>query len=200
MTTATTKWRQVVRLLRSPDGFLHTHLQPDRSLLRETFVWFAPAMGVRPLAVLVRSLILDAPATAVVLTISSLVLQVGVWLSVGLVLPVVAHQFQTTMREREGLLLAGFASLPLWFAGALFLVPETAPVPVFWWSRLLVFILALYGVYIVFRALVVLSVRREVRVPLVTAMGVTYVALYFVLFVLLGISSHIMLFIFGSSS
>ncbi|MBN1960417.1 MAG: hypothetical protein JW841_05685 [Deltaproteobacteria bacterium] len=189
-------WRQLIVFLRSPDDFLHLHLQPSRIFLREIYTYFIPPLAIRPITVFLRSLILDAPTTAIILAISSFILQAGVWLILGAILPTMVHQFQTQIREREALLITGFASLPLWLSGALFLVPDTAPLSLFFVSRLFVFILALYGAFIAYRAFTVLGVKREACAPILAVFSAAYAVLYFILFVVIGITSHIILFIF----
>jgi hypothetical protein len=190
------RWRDVVALLREPDAFLSLHFRHERPMLAELFTWFLPALAVRPLAVLIRSLVIDAPSTALVLAASSFLLQLGAWLLVGSVLPVLAGQFETRFGERDGLLFTGFASIPLWLAGALFVVPELVPWA-FWWSRILVFVLALYGAFIALRASIVLG-AGEGRWPLVAAFAATYSAVYAFLFVLVGLSSHAALWALGA--
>jgi hypothetical protein len=189
--------RDVLHLLRDPDAFLAAHLRAGRPLWPQVLAWFAPVLLVRPAAVFVRSLVMDIPITAMVLAGSSLALQVGAWLAVGSALPPLARQFGAPLQEREGLLLAGFASVPLWLAGALFVVPESVPLA-FWWSRSLVFVLALYGLFIAFRAFAVQGASIEARWPLVAALAATYAAVYLVLFVLIGLSSHAVLFLLGA--
>jgi hypothetical protein len=197
MMNASLSWHDLARLLRTPDDFLAEHLRRSHPVLPQILVWFVPAILVRPIAVLLRSLILEAPTTAVVLATSSVALQIGCWLVMGSVLPVIAHQFDTLMRERDGLLLVGFASVPLWLAGALFVVPDAPPL-LFWWSRFLVFLTSLYGGFIAYRGLGVLGAASEARWPLVAALAATYLAVYTVLFVLLGLSSHAVLFLMGT--
>ncbi len=191
--------RALLHLLREPDGFLALHLGHERPVMPQVLAWFVPAMLVRAAAVFLRSAIMDAPTTAMVLATGSFALLLGAWLGVGLVLPALGRQFQTPLLERDALLLAGFASVPLWLAGALFVVPETSPIAV-WWSRSLVFVLALYGLFIVHRALAVLGARDDARWPLVAAIAATYAAIYLVLFVLIGVTSHAVLFLVGASA
>lgn len=188
----------MVALLREPDAFLSLHFQHERPVLHELITWFLPALAVRPAAVFLRSLLIDVPSTALVLAISSFVLQLAAWLIVGSLLPPLARSFELHLQERDGLLFTGFASIPLWLAGALFIVPDTIPAA-FWWSRILVFVLALYGAFIAYRASGVLG-AGEGRWPLVAAFAVFYTATYFVLFVLVGLSSHATLWALGSAS
>ncbi len=195
--STTASLRGFVHLLREPDGFLALHLKHERPLLPQVLTWFLPPMLVRPAAVFARSAIMDAPDTATVLAASSFALLLGAWLGVGLVLPALARQFQTPLLERDALLVAGFASVPLWLAGALFVVPETSTIA-FWWSRSLVLVLALYGAFIVHQALAVLGAREDARWPLTVAVAAAYVVIYAVLFVLVGLSSHAVLFILGA--
>ncbi len=195
--STTASLRGFVHLLREPDGFLALHLRHERPLLPQVLTWFLPPLLVRPAAVFARSAIMDAPDTATVLAASSFALLLGAWLGVGLVLPALARQFQTPLLERDALLLAGFASVPLWLAGALFVVPETSAIA-FWWSRSLVLVLALYGAFIVHQALAVLGAREDARWPLTVAVAAAYVVIYAVLFVLVGLSSHAVLFILGA--
>ncbi len=195
--STTVSLRGFVHLLREPDGFLALHLRHDRALWPQILTWFLPPMLVRPAAVFVRSAIIDAPDTATVLAAGSFALLVGAWLGVALVLPALGRQFQTPMLERDAMLVAGFASVPLWLAGALFVVPETSPIA-FWWSRSVVFVLALYGIFIVHHAVGVLGGREDARWPLVVAISAAYAAIYFVLWFLVGVSSHAVLFILGA--
>lgn len=189
--------RDVLHLLRDPDAFLAAHLRAGRPLWPQVLAWFVPVVLVRPAAVFVRSLVMDIPVTALVLAGGSLALQVGAWLAVGSVLPPLARQFGASLHERDGLLLAGFMSVPLWLAGALFVVPETIALA-FWSSRILVFVLALYGLFIAFRAFIVLGASVEARWPLVTALAAAYIAVYVVLIVLIGPSTHVALWLLGA--
>ncbi len=195
--STTASLRGFVHLLREPDGFLALHHKHERPLLPQVLTWFLPPMLVRPAAVFARSAIMDAPDTATVLAASSLALLLGAWLGVGIVLPALARQFQTPLLERDALLVAGFASVPLWLAGALFVVPETSAIA-FWWSRSLVLVLALYGAFIVHQAVGVLGAREDARWPLTVAIAAAYAVIYAVLFVLVGLSSHAVLFILGA--
>lgn len=180
--------------MRNPDRLLAEQIASSRALAPQLLGWFMPALMVRPAAVLLRSLVIEAPTTAAVLAASSLILQIGTWVAFSLALPVLGRQFDVHLRERESLLLTGFASLPLWVAGALFVVPETIPLA-FLWSRTLVLLLALLGAHIAYRGLGVVGARAEARLPLAAAMTATYGAVYLVLFVLLGVSSHALLYL-----
>ncbi len=189
--------RRLLRVLRAPDELLHERLYDSRPLIQVLGKWMVAPLCIRPAAVLFRSIIVDAQTTAVVLATGSLALQIGVWLAASALLPTLAHQFRAPLREHDALLLCGFASMPLWLSGALFVIPSAFSF-MFWWSRLLSLFFGLYGVFIFYRGLHVLGLRREVRLPIVVSFTTIYLVIYAVLFALLGLSSHVILWVLGA--
>lgn len=185
----------LLALVRAPRGLLAERLRAPlspRLLLVGTVL---PLALVRPAAVLVRSIVTGHPVAGVVLGTGSVALQLGCWVALALALPPLAKQFGATIDERQGLLLATYASIPLWLAGVLYLVPEE-PWSLFVWSRFLVSLAALYGLYLLTLGLEALAVNS--RRFIVGAATATYLMVYFVLFVLLGLGSHVALFVLGA--
>ncbi len=190
--------RDIAAVVTRPQGVLAANLDVPPTLSSQLWRLVLPAVAIRSLAVLLRSLLLDAPTTAVVLAVGSLALQVGTWAAVGLALPALARQFEVAVSDRQATLIVALASCPLWLAGPFFAVPETSEL-FFYWSRSLVLAVSLYGLYIAHRAFTLLGARAEARLPLTAMLGAIYVALYFVLFTLIGISSHLVLFLWGAT-
>jgi hypothetical protein len=189
-------WRDIVGVIVAPERVLAERLASPPSITVQLTHLVAPAAAVRAAAMVLQSLFLGAPLTGFVLGLGSLTLQIGTWLGVGLAVPPLARQFNVHLDERQGLLVTALASMPLWLAGALHAVPETAPF-LYYWSRTLVLVVAAYGVYIAARAFTILGLAREARLPLLAGLSAAYVALYLVLFTLLGVSLHIVLFFVG---
>lgn len=182
----------ILEALRSPERTLRAQLAAPMSPKEQLLRLVAPAATVRAAAVLVRSLILGAITTGVVLGLGSFILQVSTWLAVSLAVPAIARSLHVEISDRQSLTILALASIPLWLAGALYAVPEDALL--FFWSRSLVVLVALYGGYIAYRGFAILIERRETRVYLTLLVGATYVGVYLVLFTLLGLLSHIVLF------
>jgi hypothetical protein len=188
----------VVHVLMRPEPVLRERLGRQHGLT-DILMLVLPPAAIGPVAVALRSVLLDLPTTALVLGLSSYALQIGTWLIVGLTVPSLARQFNATLTDRQGLLLLALASMPLWLAGAFYLVPHTLGF-FFYWSRLLVASVALYGLYIVYRGLGIVEVDKSARLPLLMAMSGAYVAVYLVLFTLLGLSSHLVLYLLSGGA
>lgn len=156
----------------------------------------APATSVRALAVLIRSLVLGAITTGVVLGVGGFILQVGTWVAVSLAVPSIARALEVEISDRQSLTILALASIPLWLAGALYAVPEDTFL--FYWSRSLVILVALYGLYIAYRGFSIVTDKTEARIYLTLLVGGVYVAVYLVLFMLLGLLSHLVLFLVAS--
>ncbi|MBI3180368.1 MAG: hypothetical protein HYZ27_11945 [Deltaproteobacteria bacterium] len=183
---------EISALLRGPGAFLEPRLGEPQGP-RELFSGVvAPLMAVRSVAVLVPSFIAGRPLVGVVLALGNFVLQLGTWLGLALVLPTLCRQAQVTLPERGAFALATYALVPLWLAGALYVLPED-PAFVWLWSRALVLAVASYGAFVMYRGLAVLGIAGKVRTALTLGVTVASVTLYFTLFILLGISSHILL-------
>ena len=135
----------MLMLVRDPRELLHERLKssiPPQLLLVGTVL---PLVAIRPAAVLLRSIVTGHPIAGMVLGASSIVLQIGCWVSLAISLPALAKQFGATVGERQAWMLATYASAPLWLAGLLYLAPED-PWMIFFWSRLahaLVYMLAI---------------------------------------------------------
>jgi hypothetical protein len=191
--------RQIWAVTRHPSTFLDAAFaQPPtpRQLLLGTVT---PLVAVRAVAVFVRSLFVGAALPGFVLGTGSFVLQLGTWLGLALVIPAIARQYSTEIEEHRSFALATYASLPLWLAGLLYVIPED-PWFLFLWSRVLALVVSLYGFYILRRGLVALNVERKVRTPITIAVAVGYATLYLLLFILLGIAQHVVLYVLGDAA
>ncbi|MEE8408696.1 MAG: hypothetical protein V3T05_03745, partial [Myxococcota bacterium] len=149
-----------------------------------------PLVAVGALAVLVRSLIAGTVLPGVVLGIGTLALQIGAWLGLALVMPAIAHQFHAEVSDRHSFAIATYASVPLWIAGLLYIVPED-PWFIFIWSRALVLLIALLGLVLLRRSFSSLGVERKIRTPLAIATGGAYFTLYVFLSIVFGVVSNI---------
>lgn len=186
--------RDIWSVARHPGRFLETALAAPpspRALLLGTVT---PLVAIRAVAVLVRSLVVGAALPGFVLGTGSFALQLGAWLGLALVMPAIARQFDAAIEEDQSFALATYASVPLWIAGLLYVVPED-PWFLFLWSRGLVLALGSYGLYIFRRGLVALQVERKTRTPMTAAVALSYATLYVLLFVLLGIAQHVVLYV-----
>ncbi len=195
-------WRDIVGVILAPERVLAARLAEPPALATQLFQLVLPAAAIGGVAMFTQSLLLSAPFTGLARGAGSLALQVGTWLMIGLALPSLARQFQASISERHALLVVAFASMPLWLACVLYAVPDTVPF-LYYWSRMLIIAMGAYGVYITDRALLQLGVR-ELRLPLVASISVAYLALYVVLFTILGVSVHLVLLttrlLFGDAS
>jgi hypothetical protein len=189
--------RRIIMLLREPHEFLEDHLrEPETAFV--LFVQVAlPLIAIRAVAVLGRSILFGSMFAGVVLAVGSLALLIGVWLGLALVLPAVARQFQVVVKDRDAFALVTFASVPMWLAGLFYLAPEES-----WffsvWSRLLVFVVASYGVYILARGLMVLGVDKKALPGILTATAIAFVTLYLPVSLLLAFAAHLVLFVVGA--
>ncbi len=183
---------EISALLRGPGTFLERHIHEPQSPHTLLVAVAAPLIALRSLAVLAPSFIAGRPLVGVVLALGNFVLQLGTWLGLALVLPTLCRQAQVTLPERVAFVLATYASVPLWLAGALYVLPED-PAFVWLWSRALVLAVAVYGAFVISRGLAVLGVATKVRTALSLGAAVAAATLYFLLFILLGVSSHILL-------
>ncbi|MBI5511470.1 MAG: hypothetical protein HY903_22145 [Deltaproteobacteria bacterium] len=190
--------RQLVDLLLEPARFWrerHDRPQTPITLFVETAL---PLMMIRTAAVLLRSLLFGSLRPGLVLAVGSLALQLGAWLGLALVLPAIARQFYAELKDRDAHALATYASVPIWLAGVFYLLPEEAW-PVLLWSRLLVLVVGLYGLYILACGFAALGIERKVVPGLVTAVGLAAVILYVVLSLLLAVTAHVVIFVIGGS-
>ena len=186
----------MLKLVRTPRALLERRLEAPAAASVLFLSVVTPLASLRPLAVLVRSVLTGTPLVGFVLGIGAFALQVGTWLGIALVIPTLARQFKCEIDERTSFTLTTFALMPLWTAGILYVVPEE-PALIFWWSRLVVAAVACYGVLITYRGVQTLKIHRRVRMPLVAAIAGTGAVIYGLLFLLLGISSFVALFILG---
>ncbi len=186
----------VMRSFRDPAGLLAERLVEPLPAHAALLATITPLALIRPLAVLLRSLLGGAPLPGFVLGLGSFALQIGTWLGLALVLPTLARQFEAEIDDRRAFALTTYASMPLWVAGVLFLVPED-PALAFVWSRLLATLVSAWGLVIMHRGLVQIGVAQGARMPLLGGIGVAALVIYGVLFVLLGVTSHIVLFVLG---
>ncbi len=185
---------EIWALLRQTQAFLTDRLDdPDapRTLI-VTFV--APLAAINCIAVFVRSLIVESLLAGFILGIGTFALQLGVWLSLAIILPAIARQFHTTIEDDHSFALATYASVPMWLATILFVIPDD-----YWlvslWARLAIFGVSTFGLFILQRGFVVLDVRPDVRTPLLVSIAVAYAAGYALLSMLVGLTAHILLYI-----
>ena len=191
-----TPWAELRALVQSPKELLAARLAdppPPQWLL----AWrVGPWAAVRPAAVLLRSLVAGTPLAGFVLGLGSFALQVGTWLGLALVLPALARQFHADIGERQAFTLATYASIPLWLAGVLFVVPEE-PDLLFVWSRLLVMLVATFSLYITRLSLAALGVERRQQLPLLGVIAAAAILIHGTLYVLLGVGSNVVLYVLG---
>lgn len=185
----------VLELARDPHELMHRRLEAPPAWQHLVVTTILPLMAIRPVAVLLRSVAQGRPVAGMVLGASSLVLQLGCLVALAVVLPTVIRQFRGELSERRAFVLAAYASIPLWIAGCLYLVPEE-PAWLLLASRAAVVVAASWGLYLLHVGLEEAEVHS--RQLIVGAVAGAYVTLYVVLFALLGLSSHVMLFILGN--
>jgi hypothetical protein len=186
--------RDIWAVARHPARFLETALAAPLSPRELLLGTVTPLVAIRAVAVLVRSLIFGAALPGFVLGTGSFVLQLGAWLGLALVMPAIARQFDAELAENQSFALATYASVPLWLAGLLYVIPED-PWYIFLWSRGLVLAIGSYGLYILRRGLVALQIERKTRTPMTAAVALSYATLYLLLFILLGIAQHVVFYV-----
>lgn len=189
-----TLWSDVIALARQPRQLFVEQLAQAPALQQLIVGTALPLVAIRPAAVAVKSLALGNPTVAFVLGVSSLALQIGAWIGLVLLLPPIVRQFRGDLSPRQAMQLAVYASAPMWIAGVVYLLPEE-PALVYAWSRALMVAAAIYGGYLLYVALGELAIPS--RHLVVGATAAAYVTLYMVLFALLGLSSHLMLYLLG---
>lgn len=188
--------RALIELALEPSQYLSGHLRdlpPPRELLAGFVV---PLVAIRAVAVLLRALVEGAAFPGFLLAAGSFLLQIGTWLALSIVLTPLARQFNIEIDEHTSHGLMAYASVPLWIAGVLYLMPED-PTAIWLWSRGAVLLTASYGLYIFFEGARALGVEARQRAALTVAVGAAYVIVYGVLFALLGLSMFVILFLFG---
>ena len=187
-------YRDIWAVLRDPRQFLAGALA--RPVAPQTlFVsTVTPLAAIRGVAVLLRSVFAGSLLPGAVLGLGSFVLQLGVWLGLGLVLPALARQFGEEIDDRQGFALATYASIPMWLAGALYVVPEDYWI-MFVWSRGLALAISLVGLFIMHRGFAALEINRKVRAPLLLGLSIAYLTAYVSLSVLVGVAAHIVLYV-----
>ena len=188
---------EVPTLLRWPDFYLRQHLVAPPAVRQLLGGLVLPLAALQSLVELVRSLWLATPLVGAVLAQGGLALQVGTWAALGLGLPTLARQVGADIDERRAFALVTYGLVPSWLAGVFYAVPESAAI-FFFWSRVLFFIASLAGLAIVHRGTLVLEVPLKSRWPLVLGLAVAGITVYLVLFLVLGISSHVALFLLGA--
>ena len=188
--------RALPLFFRDPRGFLELRLAspvPPRVLLRELV---APLAGIRAIATLVASLLGGDVLVGFVLGSGVYVLQIGTWAVLGLVVPRIARQMETTLGEAQAFVLVTYALVPSWLAGVVFVVPASSTLG--WvWTRLLFLLVGVTGLYSLERGLSVLEIPPRTRLVLLLATLTAASTIYVVLFTTLGIVAHILLFILG---
>ena len=187
----------MLALLRAPRRTLPGYLDAPRPI-REVLVQVAlPLILLRSWALLARGVVLREVAAGIVLAVGGLVLQLGAWIGLGVLLPRLLHPFEIHLGERQAFTLAAVMCAPLWLAGLFFAVPED-PVGLFVAARLAVLGVACYGLVILARALEHLSPRAEARHPAFMAVAAAFVVLYGVLFIIVGITATVILYVRGA--
>lgn len=189
--------RDIGTLLRWPDFFLRQHLATPPAPRELALGFVLPLAALQPGAVLIRSLMAGTPIVAVVLAIGSLALQLGTWWALALVLPTLVRQAGSSIDDHKAYAVASYALVPSWLAGLLHLVPVDASI-IFFWSRLLFLVVSLSGLLIAHRSVMVLDLAPKTRVPVVAGLAIAGLTTYLLLFVVLGVSSHIVLYLFGA--
>jgi hypothetical protein len=185
----------VLELARDPHELMHRRLDLPPAWQNLVVTTILPLIAIRPVAVLLRSVVQGRPVAGMVLGASSLVLQLGCLVALAVVLPTVIKQFRGELSEKRAFVLATYVSVPLWIAGCLYLAPEE-PAWLLLASRAAVVIAASWGLYLLHVGLEEAEIQS--RQLIVGAVAGAYVTLYVVLFALLGVSSHVMLFILGN--
>jgi len=155
-----------------------------------------PLIAIRSIAEIIRSVLVGAPLPGIVIGLSSFAMLAGVWYATSLVLPALARQFKTDLKEHHAFVLVTFALIPFWLAGGLRVLAE-APQLVVWWSRAIAALASLYGVVIAQRGMSLLDLPKGMRTPFLVASLVCFLVIYGVLSVFFGISSHIILIVIG---
>lgn len=185
----------VLDLMRDPHELMHEKLRRPPVLQQLIVTTVLPLIVIRPIAVLLRSVAGGRPVAGMVLGVSHLVLQLGCLIGLAVMLPTVVRQFRGQLSDKASVILSTYASVPLWVAGCLYLAPEE-PVWLMLISRAAVIAMAAYGIYLLLVGLEEAEVQS--RQVVTGAVVGAYVTLYLVLFALLGVTSHVMLFILGT--
>lgn len=182
------------RLLRSPRAALAAELAAPPLTSVFFLVQVTPLVTLRATAELTRSFLMGTPLVGFVLGLGSFVLQMGLWLGVSLVLPPLAQQFRTELSEPQAFVLSARSLTPLWLVGVTGIVPLSVPL-VMLWSRGLVLVAVLYGLWILFQGFAALPARRSLQVPLTVATAAAALVLHTALFVVLGIGANVFIFL-----
>lgn len=185
------------RFLRNIDDYLGERLvapsPPSELFLR----WVTPLSLIRTTAVFLRGVWVGDLSAAMVLATGNFAHLIGVWLTTGFVLPVITKQFGETINDSSSFAVVTYASVPLWLAGILYVIPEETSF-LFIWSRGLVALIGLSGIYVLHRALCVLGLRA--RILIVVATTLSFAVAYGFLFMVAGLSSMLLMFLLRTAT
>jgi len=190
--------RDLVTLFRSPQTLIGrlSQVQPSP---RTVVVQIAlPLALVKSGAVLLRASLSGNLRIGIVLSISSLVLSLSAYAATATAMPMLGRQVGVAVTTAQAYLLSAIALIPTWLAGALFVVSED-PALLWVWSRGTAVLISGYGLYLLYAGLKEMGVAAAERLTLTTLVTVLYLAIFAALFLLFGISSHVLLFMLGAS-
>ena len=155
-----------------------------------------PSAGLPALAILLKAAAIDMVGPGFVLGLGSLIVQLATWWGMALSIPWVAISCQVDLTKKQAPILATLVCAPLWFAGLLFVVPEE-PAAVFLTSRVLLFLAAGYGVWLLFLATQPLALANPGRLPFVAGVSVNYLLIYPAVYLLIGLVANLTIILMG---
>ncbi len=187
---------QLRTLLLSPAEFWRGRLQQERCGHAATLLVYVvvPWISIGSIAVLLRSIFEGAALTGFVLASAEFALQAGTWIILCVVLPTLTRQFDMELDEEQGFCLVSFASIPLWASGIFLLFGESS-VLIFFWSRLVVLSAAAYSLLLIYNGLRVVFPESKKVPHLIGGLAFVAISTYALLFVCIGVASHIILIV-----
>ena len=187
---------EIRALLVNPESFFVERFDATPSPMHLWLHRVAPWGAVGPLALWIGSLLAGFGGVGFVVALGRLALHMSTWLGIALVLPTVARQFHTELDDRQAFVVTTYASIPLWAAGVFYAVPEE-PRFLHVWSMMLLFLVAIFCVHLVRKAMAALGVAAAAQMPLVAGIAGAAFLVYGILFLVFGIVSHIVLYALG---
>jgi hypothetical protein len=181
--------RRMVHLVRRPHQSMPSFFDHPPAVHLSFARCVVPLVGVRPVAIFLRSWVQSAPLAGVVMAVAALALQLLTWACFGWALVLLTRLCGYTTRERQAFALSTVVSVPLWLGGVFYLVPEDPPA-LFFAARLAVLACGSWGVVLLaYAPFAGASQMRPKRAAFVALSSASYVIIYALFFVTTGLAA-----------
>lgn len=188
-------WRLIAAPRTEMPRFL---LHPDA--IHATFNRFVlPWVGLRSLAIFLRSCAVKAYLPGLILALFALLLQLMTWMCFAWTLIACCRLWSIALSERQAFALSTAISLPLWLGGIFYLLPEDPPLT--WMlGRLAVVACSGWGVLMLSQVDWPNAPAPPKKQILLAGAAVAYVVIYGLFFVATGLLCWLFLWLLGAST